>query len=154
MSAPTSVQPTTVKPITSEFVSRCIRDLSEYLISNGIDNQRATKCALAVGSLISFGVPQPLARRIVGSLSDEDMVTLSECWQWRTIESAPRDGSTVYCWRSGWDGWVELSWRRNTRTKTEFWNDPLEQDAYEYEHNPPTHWFPAHVVPNPPEQAA
>lgn len=66
---------------------------------------------------------------------------------WLPMESAPRDGSDVLAWRSDWDRAGFVQWRHNYRTKTDFWNDRDEQDAYEYEANPPTHWFPVAALP-------
>lgn len=66
---------------------------------------------------------------------------------WQPIETAPKDGSHVLAWRSGWDrpAWVRWVW--NPRVGREFWNDADEWDAYELESEPPTHWMP---LPDPP----
>lgn len=66
---------------------------------------------------------------------------------WVEIDRAPKDGSPVLGWRQGWDLPRWVAWRLNSRTGTEFWDDWLEQDDYELETAPPTHWL---VIPPPP----
>lgn len=66
---------------------------------------------------------------------------------WQPMDSAPKDGSIVLAWRSGWERPAFVRWVYNNRTKTTFWNDSLEWDAYEMESQPPTHWIPLSEPP-------
>ena len=69
--------------------------------------------------------------------------------EWQDMATAPKDGSRVLAWRSSWeDRPTFVRWIMNSRTKTEFWNDAEEFDAYENEAEPPTHWLPMPKTPN------
>ena len=67
--------------------------------------------------------------------------------EWLPMESAPKNGMLVFAWHKDWElpAWVQ--WRVNSRTLTAFWNDVWEQDHYDNEDNPPTHWHPIAVPP-------
>lgn len=67
--------------------------------------------------------------------------------QWESIDSAPKDGTEVLAWRAGWDRPSWVAWRTNSRTNTDFWNDVEEQDCYDIETEPPTHWVRLPVLP-------
>jgi hypothetical protein len=62
-------------------------------------------------------------------------------YRWEIMSTAPKDGSMVLAWRTGWDSPSFVRWIKNFRTQTEFWNDSKEFDALELEKNPPTHWL-------------
>lgn len=67
--------------------------------------------------------------------------------RWEEMDTAPHDGSVILAWREGWTRPSYVQWRLNSRTNTEFWNDPDESDAYELETEPPTHWLHGLVSP-------
>lgn len=69
--------------------------------------------------------------------------------EWQSIESAPKNGSLVLAWREAWEEPRFVRWSYNYRTKTAFWNDDIEQDHYENETEPPTHWIKLPPVPTP-----
>lgn len=65
---------------------------------------------------------------------------------WREMKDAPKETRLL-----GWHptrGLGFYCWTLNGRTKTEFWNDPVEMDCYEYECDPPTHWLEVLHWPN------
>lgn len=82
-----------------------------------------------------------------GAPADNSLATCliheaAKAMNWQPIETAPKDGTSILAWRRDWkEGPRFVQWRLNRRTCTTFWNDPVENDDYENEENPPTHWF-------------
>jgi hypothetical protein len=80
--------------------------------------------------------------------------------QWEPIETAPKDGSRVCCWATGWEPCF-LIWKQNHRIvdahkhnqnldlSEEYFGDPFEYDDYELAEpgNGPTHWVRLPTVP-------
>jgi hypothetical protein len=81
---------------------------------------------------------------------------------WRTIDSAPKDGSRIVCWAKGWDTPSLLCWKRNERIANarkrgedvedlvdEYFGDPWEWDDYGMARpgQGPTHWHPLDQFP-------
>lgn len=87
---------------------------------------------------------------------------ISRLSSWQPIETAPRDGTEVVCWRNGWQHPTFLCYRENSRISAgrkrglscgnmvdAYFGDPNELDDYDLADpaNAPTHWFP---LPQPP----
>ncbi len=75
---------------------------------------------------------------------------------WLLIESAPRDGSEIVCWRKGWDHPCFLKWKSNNRIPENhselahwYFGDPVEYDDYDFAKvdGAPTHWHPLAPLP-------
>jgi hypothetical protein len=65
---------------------------------------------------------------------------------WRSIDSAPKDGTHIFGWRHGWDSphpvrWILFFYRHGDVAKWSCGGDALEAD------DAPTHWMP---IPTPP----
>lgn len=76
---------------------------------------------------------------------------------WQSIQTAPRDGSVLVCWREGWEHPCLLCWKCNTRIEEndpiysqEYFGDLEEYDDYELAEadGGPTHWHPLSPLPN------
>lgn len=67
--------------------------------------------------------------------------------KWENISTAPKDGSLVLAWRHDWERPDWVRWRFNYRTETTFWNNDGEDDSYENQTEPPTHWIRLPALP-------
>jgi hypothetical protein len=80
----------------------------------------------------------------------------SRTLKWLPIETAPRDGSTLVCFRLDWESWCALRFKTNHRIveahidghsmelAEQYFGDPVEMDDYDLarEDGGPTHWHP------------
>ena len=86
---------------------------------------------------------------------------------WQTIDTAPKDGSTIICAIAGQKDWSLRAWKDNPRLlptsglseanlawlaarwKPYYWGDPVEMDDYDLAlpENQPTHWLPTPPIP-------
>ena len=75
--------------------------------------------------------------------------------EWKSIETAPKDGSRILCWAQGWRSPVFLVWKTNRRITgahergemldwtDSYFGDPNEMDDYDFAADcRPTHWLP------------
>lgn len=80
---------------------------------------------------------------------------------WEPIETAPKDGSIIVCWASGWKPCL-LTWKTNERISKarqrgenvgnmvdSYFGDPCEWDDYDLAKpgEGPTHWHPLAPFP-------
>ena len=75
---------------------------------------------------------------------------------WESIETAPKDGREILCWKAGWERPCFLRWKSNPRIEAahragvnldlavEYWGDPREYDDYDDAKDgaAPTYWLP------------
>jgi hypothetical protein len=80
---------------------------------------------------------------------------------WKTIDTAPKDGSFIVCWQSTWDRPFVLHWKTNQRIvdhhkefpddplKESYFGDPERWDDYDLAHyeDAATHWHPLADLP-------
>lgn len=64
---------------------------------------------------------------------------------WESIEEAPKNGSSVLCWRHGWDDPVFLRWKRHQVVPDSFWTEPSGDIRLV-----PTHFLPLGRLPGNP----
>lgn len=70
--------------------------------------------------------------------------------EWRPIETAPKDGTRIWCWFHYDDedsGAYAVRWDRNEYEESKNWTlDDGESATLSYD--PPTHWMPLPQPPN------
>lgn len=64
---------------------------------------------------------------------------------WQSIESAPRDGTSILAFDGGIDIW---RWRENPRVGRSWFTNTDEWDDYELETSQPTYWQPLPLPPS------
>lgn len=83
---------------------------------------------------------------------------------WLPIESAPKDGTPIVCWREGWSRPAYLFWKTNpetaeilrefpemcTEVAASYFGDSRGWDDVDFAHksNWPTHWHPLDPLPS------
>lgn len=60
---------------------------------------------------------------------------------WERIETAPKDGRLLVCWKPGWDFWSVRGWKYNRRTDRSYFGDPWEDDDVDMADDQPEYWF-------------
>jgi hypothetical protein len=84
---------------------------------------------------------------------------------WKPIDTAPKDGTLILCWRKGWDHPCLLRWKTNPRVveakknspqpwmenfDEQYFGDPVEMDDiddFAVKTSGPTHWHPLEPTP-------
>jgi hypothetical protein len=82
---------------------------------------------------------------------------------WKSIDTAPKDGTPVICWAKGWIKPTQLMWHTNYRIVEarkrdpssvgdmvdSYFGDLVELDDYDLAKpgNGPTHWHPLDPLP-------
>ena len=70
---------------------------------------------------------------------------------WQPIETAPKDGTRIPCWATGWEP-TFLMWKTNSRFNPprQYFGDCVEDDDFELAEpgGGPTHWILLPEYPN------